>query len=161
LVIPLSIIASNLARFGIQLLLFLGVYTTYIFTDHPPSATMALLAVPFLVVLMAFLGLGMGLIVSALTIKYRDLAFLVSFGTQLLMFVTPIIYPLSSVPTTSKWVILLNPITAIIETFRYAFLSTGRFDLHNLIYSAVLILSILFCGLILYHKVQRNFIDII
>lgn len=161
LIIPLSIVISNLVKFGIQLLLFGGVYSVYIITGSPLNITGALLLVPFLILLMAFLGLGMGLLVSALTVRYRDLAFLVSFGTQLLLFVTPVIYPLSSIPPAMKWVIQLNPITSVIETFRYAFLGVGASDLYHLGYSSILICSILFCGLALYHKTEKNFIDLI
>lgn len=161
LIIPLSIVIANLVKFGIQLLLFLMVYTMYVFMGYRLRITMAILLVPYLALLMGFLGLGMGLIVSALTVKYRDLAFLVSFGTQLLMFVTPVIYPISSIDSGARYILLLNPIAAIIETFRYAFLSAGEFSTGSLIYSSIFIFIVLCLGLILYHKVERNFIDLI
>jgi lipopolysaccharide transport system permease protein len=161
LIVPLSIVISNLIRFGIQSLLFLLVYAFYVFLGVPVKPTWAIMLLPFLILLMAFMGLGLGLIISSLTVKYRDLAFLVTFGLQLLLFVTPVIYPLSAVPETLKYIVLANPVTAIVETFRYAFFGTGDLNPHALGYSSTVITTVLFCGLILFNKVEKNFIDLI
>lgn len=108
---------------------------------------------------MAGLGLGFGIIVSSLTTKYRDLSFLVGFGVQLLMYATPVIYPISAVPEKYHWIILANPMTAIISAFRYAFLGAGSFNAGNLIYSSVFMLIILSIGIIIFNRVEKTFMD--
>ena len=122
LIMPLSIVASNLVRFGVQMLLFVGVMIYFAAVGGDFHITAAILLFPILVLMMAFLGLGIGLIITAMTTKYRDLSFLVSFGVQLLMYMTTVIYPLSAAPDRYKRLIELNPMTGIIEAFRYAFL---------------------------------------
>lgn len=159
LVVPLSIIVSNMVRFGIQMLLFLcflGYYALQSNTVHP---NIYILLFPVLVFLMAALGLGTGMIISALTTKYRDLSFLVTFGMQLLMYATTVIYPLSAAPAKYKWLIIANPMTAIIETFRYGFLGRGSFSWHLLGYAASITLLLLVVGTIVFTKVERNFVD--
>jgi len=108
---------------------------------------------------MAGLGLGAGIIISALTTKYRDLQQLVTFGVQLLMYATPIVYPLSEVPDKYKWLALANPMAPIVETFRYAFLGSGSFSLAYLIYSTVTTLILLLLGVILFNRVEKTFMD--
>ena len=108
---------------------------------------------------MAALGLGLGIIVSSLTTKYRDLQVLVTFGVQLLMFATPVIYPVSMVSQQYRWLILANPMAALVETFRYAFLGAGTFDLWHLCYSAGVTLVILCIGVVLFNHVERTFMD--
>jgi lipopolysaccharide transport system permease protein len=160
LVIPLSIIISNLVRLGIQLGLFLAFWVYYLLTSqliHPRYE--ALLLLPILVLLMAAQGLGLGIIFSSLTTKYRDLRFLLTFGVQLLMFATPVIYPLSAMSEKYSWLIKLNPITAVIESFRYAFLGSGSFSWQQLGYSALVTFIILAAGVIIFNKVEKSFMD--
>jgi lipopolysaccharide transport system permease protein len=110
---------------------------------------------------MGLLSLGLGLIFSSLTTKYRDLSMLLAFGVQLLMYATPVIYPLSTVPEKYKWLIVANPITSIVETFRYAFLGSGSFSWLYLGYSAVVSIIILVLGVIIFNKVEKSFIDVV
>lgn len=159
LIMPLSVVVSNLIRFGVQLLLFFVVMAVYAFRGANFHITWAISLFPVLVLLMAFMGFGAGLIVSALTTKYRDLAYLVGFGMQLLMYATTVIYPLSSAPAKFKWIIIANPMTSIIETFRYAFLGKGTFDLASLGYTAIVTLVLMFIGIIVFNKVEKTFID--
>lgn len=160
LVIPLSIVVSNLIRLFIQFLLFIGLWLYYLTTTsqvHPQWDVMLLL--PLLIILMAALALGLGIIFSSLTTKYRDLRFLLTFGIQLLMFATPVVYPLSLASQKYKWLIVANPFTAIIETFRYAFLGKGDFNWLYLGYSTVVTITILFIGTFIFNKVEKNFMD--
>ena len=159
LVVPLSIIVSNLVRFGIQLLLFLAFIAYYVIRGEHIHANISLLLFPLLVILIAALGLGSGMIISSLTTKYRDLSFLVSFGMQLLMYATTVIYPLSSAPEKYKWLIKANPMTGIIETFRYGFLGTGSFTWGLLGYSSLVSVILLVAGMIVFTKVEKNFVD--
>lgn len=108
---------------------------------------------------MGALGLGAGLIISALTTRYRDLVFVITFGVQLLMFITPVIYPLSAANSNFKLLIYLNPITPIIETFRYVFIGAGNMNLLNLGYSLLVTLLILILGIFLFNRVEKNFMD--
>lgn len=160
LIIPLSIVVSNLIRLFIQFLLFLALWLYYLATTNlvQPHWNMILL-LPFLIILMAALSLGLGIIFSSLTTKYRDLRFLLTFGIQLAMFATPVVYPLSLAPQKYKWLIAANPFTAIIETFRYAFLGKGDFNWIYLGYSAAATVVILFAGIMIFNKVEKNFMD--
>ncbi len=108
---------------------------------------------------MAILGLGIGLIITALTTKYRDLAFIVTFGMQLLMYATPVIYPLSAAPVKYRTIIALNPMSGLIETFRYGFLGTGNFYLGAFVYSVFASIILLVLGLIVFNKVEKDFVD--
>jgi lipopolysaccharide transport system permease protein len=160
LVIPISIIISNLIRLGIQFLLFILVWIYYIaFTNENVHPNWAIALLPLLVALMALLGLGLGIIFSALTTKYRDLRFLLTFGIQLLMFATPVVYPLSIAPQKYKWLIIANPFTAIVETFRYAFTGAGTFSWYNLGYSTVISIVIVLFGAIVFNRTERTFMD--
>lgn len=159
LAVPVSIVISNLIKFGIQLLLFLAFYLYFLADGSAVRPTWALLLVPPLIIMMAALGLGAGILVSSLTTRYRDLRFLVQFGTQLLMYSTPVIIPLSKLPEQYQWIMLANPMTAIIETFRYAFLGTGTFSWSYLGIAAVAISLILILGVMLFNRVERTFMD--
>jgi lipopolysaccharide transport system permease protein len=114
---------------------------------------------PILLLMMAGLGLGLGIIVSSLTTKYRDLRFLVQFGVELLKYATPVIYPVSSIPTRFQWIIMANPMTPIVEAFRYAFLGTGTVNLSNLAYSFGFMVVIVFLGAIVFNRVEQTFMD--
>lgn len=159
LIIPLSIIFSNLVRFGVQMLLFLVMMVYYYLQGATFNPSWALLMFPFLVLLMALLGLGLGLIVTAMTTKYRDLTFLITFGVQLMMYSTTVIYPLSSAPAKFKQIIELNPMTGIIESFRYSFLGRGEFSGWSVGYSAIVTLSVLFIGILIFNKTEKSFMD--
>jgi lipopolysaccharide transport system permease protein len=159
LAVPLSIVISNLIKFGIQLGLFLAFYFYFVASGTPIRPTRALLLLPVLILLMAALGLGSGIIVSSLTTRYRDLRFLVQFGTQLLMYSTPVIFPVSKLPEQYRWIILANPMTPIIETFRYAFLGTGAFNWIHLSVAAGVIVGILAVGVLLFNHVEKTFMD--
>lgn len=159
LTMPLSIVVSNLVRFGIQLGLFLLVWLYYLVTTSAVHPNWTLVLIPLLVALMGLLSLGLGMIFSALTTKYRDLAMLLTFGIQLLMYATPVIYPLSKVPAQYTWLIVANPMTAITETFRYAFLGSGTLNLFYLSYSLLATAVILLAGTVIFNKVEKSFTD--
>ncbi len=159
LIMPLSIVASNLVRFGVQMILLFMMMGYYALHNASFSITPAILLFPVLVLLMALLGLGLGLIITALTTKYRDLAFLVTFGIQLLMYTTTVIYPLSSAPEKYKTLISLNPMTGIIEAFRYAFLGQGQISVNTLGYSAVFTIVVMVLGVVIFNKTEKTFVD--
>lgn len=161
LIMPLSIVVSNLVRFGVQLLLFLAMMAYFGLQGANFHLTWVIFLFPVLVLLMALLGLGLGLIITALTTKYRDLSFLVTFGVQLLMYGTTVIYPLSAAPEKYRRLIELNPMTGIIEAFRYAFLGKGYFTAWSLGYSAIFTVLITMIGIIIFNKTERSFVDTI
>jgi len=161
-IMPLSIVVSNLVRFGVQMLLFVMLMAYYYFTGAHFNISWAICLFPLVVLLMALLGLGSGMIISALTTKYRDLAFLVSFGVQLLMYATTVIYPLSTALAKYPeyaWIIEYNPMTPIIETFRYGFLGEGSFSWGSLGYATGVTTALLLFGIVIFKKVERNFVD--
>ncbi|MNK49721.1 Teichoic acid translocation permease protein TagG [compost metagenome] len=162
LIMPLSIVVSNLVRFGVQMVLFLILMTYYYLIGANFSISWAICLFPMIVILMALLGLGAGMIISAMTTKYRDLAFLISFGVQLLMYATTVIYPLSEAVKkypAYAWIIEYNPMTPIIETFRYGFLGQGSFSWPGLGYATLVTIILMLLGTIVFNKVERNFID--
>jgi len=159
LIVPLSVMVTNLLKFGIQILLFMGFWTYFYLTTDVLEPNWYILSFPLLVLIMAALGLGFGMVISALTTKYRDLTFLIGFGVQLLMYGSPVIYPMSTVPEKYQWIIKLNPMTSIIDTFKHAFMGTGSFDGYNLLYSGVFAICILMLGLVVFNKVEKSFID--
>jgi lipopolysaccharide transport system permease protein len=159
LAIPVSILITNLFAFTIQFALFLA-FTLYFWIAGVPIKPHAtLLLLPFLVLLMAGLGLGCGIIVSSLTTRYRDLQHLVSFGVQLLMFATPVLYPLSSVPERYRLLVQANPASPVIEVFRNAVLGAGSVSAGGLLYSAICTLVLLLIGIVLFNRVEQNFMD--
>jgi lipopolysaccharide transport system permease protein len=157
--VPVSVVLSNIIKFIIQFALFLVFVGYYYSQGAAIRPNIYMLLMPLLLLIMAALGLGLGIIVSALTTKYRDLQVLVAFGVQLLMFVTPVIYPVSMVSQQYRWLILANPMSAVVETFRYAFLGAGTVDLCQLMYSAGVTLVILCIGVLLFNRVERTFMD--
>ena len=159
LAVPASIVISNLIKFGIQITLFLGFYFYFLTKEADIRPTPALLLMPPLLVLMAALGMGSGIIVSSLTTRYRDLRYLVQFGVQLLMYSTPVIFPLSKLPDQYRWIMLANPMTPVIETFRYAFLGVGTFSWSLLGLSAASTSLILLVGVLLFNHVEKTFMD--
>jgi lipopolysaccharide transport system permease protein len=159
LIMPLSIVISNLIRFAIQFLLFLGVWLFFLITTNKIHPNAYMLLLPLLLALMAGQGLALGIIFSSLTTKYRDLRFLLVFGIQLMMFATPVIYPLSAMKPAYQWVIKLNPVTAIIESFRYGFMGAGSFDWMQIGYSSLVTFLLLVVGILIFNKVERTFMD--
>ena len=161
IIVPLSTVVSGLFRFGVQLIMFLGFYFYHIYMGNQninPSFQTILL-IPIMIIQMAMLGQGIGMIISSLTTKYRDLNYLVSFGTQLLMYASPIVYPLSVVPEKYKLYILANPMTPIIEGFRQAFIGKGVLEMNMFLYSIFFTLVIFILGVLVFNKVEKNFID--
>lgn len=159
LVVPLSGITSNLIKFGIQLLLFVSMYLFYWFQGAPLQMNWTLALFPFLIFLIAFHAMSWGLIISALTTKYRDLTQLVTFGIQLFMYATPVIYPLSAAPEKYRDLISLNPLTPIFEAFKYSCMGCGSLDWGGLLYSTVFMCITLFLSVIIFSRVERNFMD--
>lgn len=159
LTVPVSILISNLITFAIQFILFLGFMFYFMAIGSPVHPNVTLLLLPALLIIMAGLGLAGGIIVSALTTRYRDLRYLVTFGVQLYMYATPVVYPLSSVSGNFRLLILANPLTSIVEAFRYGFLGSGTFDPGNLLYSLVFMLVTLLIGVLLFNHVEATFMD--
>lgn len=164
LVVPISIAISSMLKMSIQFFLFIVIYLFYISKGYTAQLTTYALLFPFLILMLAGLGLGFGLLITSLTTKYRDFRFLISFGVQLWMYITPVIYPLSVLRNNYPeyvWAIVLNPLTAIIETFKLGFLGQGTFEWSYFIYSTVFTIVVLFLGIITFNKVQRSFMDVI
>lgn len=166
LIMPLSGVISNLVRFGIQLGLFVLVYIYYLIIGQAPTPNWYLLLFPLLVLMMAGLSLGFGIIISSMTTKYRDLQILFSFVVQLWMYATPIVYPLSQVAGKEKFglnianIMCLNPVTPVIEAFKHGALGAGEFVGWGwLAYSFVFMLVVLFVGILIFNKVQKSFMD--
>jgi lipopolysaccharide transport system permease protein len=161
LIMPLSLVVSGLFKFGIQLLLYIAVIIYYVFQGTTLQIDTYILLFPVLVILMAAQALGLGMIVSALTTKYRDLALLLTFGIQLLMYATTVVYPLSSLWGKLYTIVSLNPITPIIEGIRRSTLGTGSFDMASLAYAFISSAIILLLGILIFNKVEKNFVDTI
>lgn len=160
MVVPISTVISNLLRFGIQLGLFVAVYLYFLINGIDVCPNWAILIVPVLIVMMAGLGLGFGILISSFTTKYRDFAILFGFIVSLWMYATPIVYPISMVTDeTLRTIIMLNPMTSIIEAFKYATLGQGYFSWGALGYSFAFMSFLLVWGIIIFNKVQRSFMD--
>lgn len=162
LILPISIVISNLFKFAIQFILFISFLLYYYFTGSSINPNIYILTTPLLLLLMAGLGLGFGIIISSLTTKYRDLQFLVIFGVQLFMYATPVVYPLSLAKEKLgeySWIALANPMTSVIETMKYSFLGQGEFSWYYLGYSFIFMIITLFIGTIIFNKVEQNFMD--
>jgi len=158
--VPVSILISNLITFLIQFALLIAFILYFVLrgTSIQPNWLWIALT-PVLILMMAGLGLGFGVIISSLTTKYRDLRFLITFGVQLLMYATPVIYPVSSIPERFQWIILANPMTPILEAFRYAFLGAGTVDTGHLLYSFIFMLVVVFLGSVIFNRVEQTFMD--
>jgi lipopolysaccharide transport system permease protein len=160
LVSPLATVLSKLIKFGIQLLLLTGFVIYYKITGYLPGLNWVnLLYLPFVALLMGGFGLGLGIILSALTTKYRDLNIFIAFGVNLLMYATPVIYPLSSVPDEYRYFIEWNPISPLIEFFRYIFTGAGTFTTYTLGYSTLMMGIFLFLGILIFNQVEKTFMD--
>ncbi|MCP4179755.1 MAG: ABC transporter permease [bacterium] len=159
MVVPISVVISNLIIFIIQFCLFMAFYFYYYFEGAAIHMTAAVFLLPLLLLLMIGLSVGFGLLFSSFTTKYRDLKFLLAFIVQIWMYATPIIYPLSSISEKHRWIIVLNPMTSIISTFKYSFMGKGIFDWYYLLYSFVFMIVLLFIGIVLFNRVEKNFMD--
>lgn len=160
LVSPISAILSGMFKLVIQLVMFLCFYLYYYFLPESvvvPNTSLFLL--PLFIVLLGGIALGMGILISALTTKYRDFTYFVSFGITLLMYATPVIYPASTIPIMYRPILKLNPISPIIESFRYSCTSLGSLDWNGLIYSFSFMVIVLFVGMVLFHKTEKTFMD--
>lgn len=159
LVVPLSIVLSNLIRLAIQLTLLAGFFLYFFAHGAAIRPNLHLLLFPCLVAMMALLALGLGMMVTSLTAKYRDLAFLLQFGIQLLMYATPVIYPLSVVPERFRWLFVLNPLSSVVETFRLGLLGTGSFEWWHLALSFAVTLLALLAGTVVFVRAEKSFMD--
>lgn len=158
LVMPLTIVISNLMKFGVQFALFIS-FLIYYMIKGEVQPNIWILATPFIIILMAAFALGTGMIFSALTTKYRDLQMLLGFGISLFMYATPVIYPLSSLSGIWRTIALYNPLTGIFECFKYGWLGVGDFSVTILLISTVIIFIILAIGTLIFNKVEKGFMD--
>lgn len=160
LVVPIATVLSNLLRFGIQMGLFVILFIYYFIGGSPVCPNWYILLIPVFVIMLAGLGLGFGILVSSMTTKYRDLTILFTFLVQLWMYATPIVYPISMVPEGKlRMLLLANPMTSIIEAFKYATLGQGYFSWTVLGYSFAFMVLLLLIGVVIFNKVQRSFMD--
>lgn len=158
LIMPITTVISNLIKFGVQFLLFICFVTYFVLQGqiHPNSWVFAL---PIVIVLMAVISMGIGLILSTMTTKYKDLNMLISFGMQLFMYATPVIYPSSAVPKVYLWLVNLNPVVGLFDYMRFAFLGVGSFDWSGFIYPSIFAVVVLCLGIVVFNKVQKTFMD--
>ena len=164
IIAPLSITISGLIKMFIQLAVFALVYIYYVAKGASVTPNLYALLFPVLILILAMLALGFGIIISSMTTKYRDLKFLITFAIQLWMYATPVIYPLSVMQGNYKkymWLIQANPLTSVLETFKYGFLGQGTFSWLSLGYSALISFIVLLAGVVIFNKVERNFMDVI
>lgn len=158
LIMPLTIVISNLMKFGVQFLMFIF-FVVYFYLNNQIKPNSWILLTPFIIVLMAVISMGIGLILSSMMTKYKDLNQLISFGVQLAMYATPVIYPSSSVPENFKLILQLNPLNGLFDYMRYAYLGAGAFDFGLLIYPSIFAIFILAIGVVIFNKVQKSFMD--
>jgi lipopolysaccharide transport system permease protein len=160
-IMPLSIVFSSMIKLGVQLFLLIIVLLYYNFTSNFFYPSFFIFLFPVVIIIMAGLSLGVGLLVSAMTTKYRDLAFLFTFIIQLLMYATPVIYPLSSIAEENQWIVLINPMTQVIELARLGLIGKGYFSLLSFGYTIVVTLLIMLLGILIFNKSEKNFVDTI
>ncbi|MPL54798.1 hypothetical protein SDC9_00264 [bioreactor metagenome] len=159
LIMPLSIVASSLLKFAVQFALFILVVLYYTFVAQSIQPNIWILFTPVLILLMALFALGVGMIFSSLTTKYKDLTFLLAFGIQLFMYITPVVYPSSALPEKFQILAKINPLSSIFECFRYAYLGTGTFTITDLLISTLVIVFLFFAGVLVFNKVEKSFMD--
>jgi lipopolysaccharide transport system permease protein len=168
IIMPMSIVVSNLMKFGIQIFIFILFYVIYIFKGAVISPNATIVLFPILVLFMGMLGLGLGMIISSMVTKYRDLKFLMSFAVQLLMYVSVVMYPLSlitqkinegKIPKFVGDIITYNPMTQVIESARYMLLNEGSFSYTEFLYTGVVSSIVLLLGLLIFNKTEKSFID--
>jgi lipopolysaccharide transport system permease protein len=159
MILPVSKVISGLLKFFIQFLFFLVVLIYHFSIGTNIHLNHQVLFVPLLIILMAGLGLGFGIIFTSMTTKYRDLVFLIQFGVQLMMYATPVIYPISTIPEKYKSVIMINPITYIVEGFRFAFLGVGTWSWEGIAYASTFTIIVIAVGLVIFNRVEKTFMD--
>ena len=162
IITPLSLVVSNLLKFGIQLLIFIVFYIYFYSQGAVISLNGSIVLFPLVVIMMGTLGLGLGMIISSLVTKYRDLNYLVGFGVQLLMYISAVVYPMALVQQKMPdyvWLVKYNPLAYIIETTRFMMLNVGTLPYWGLIYTFIIIIAVFFVGLILFNKTEKSFID--
>ncbi len=159
LIVPISIVISNLMKLAIQFLLLIIVWVYYMVVNDSVHPQSTLIFVPVILLLFALMGLGFGLLFSALTTKYRDLSFLIAFGVQLLMYASAVIFPVSVLSAEKQWMLMLNPLVPLMEAIKYSFLGAGIFSWPYLIYSASFTMITLIIGVLIFNKVEKGFID--
>jgi lipopolysaccharide transport system permease protein len=162
IIMPLSVVISNLLKFGIQFLIFVIFYIYYYYQDAAISVNGATLFFPLLIALMGVLGLGLGLIISSLVTKYRDFTYLISFGVQLLMYVSAVMYPMALIQEKLPnygWLIQYNPLAYVIETTRYMLLNVGQVSILGLVYTTIITIIVFFVGLLVFNNTEKSFID--
>ena len=162
IIVPLSIVISNLIKFGIQFFIFITFYLYFYFQGAGISMNMWTFLLPFLIVLMGVLGLGLGMIISSLVTKYRDFSYLIGFGVQLLMYVSAVVYPIALVQQKMPdyvWLVQYNPLAYIVETTRYMLLDVGEISILGLTYTTIVTFVLLLIGILIFNKTEKSFID--
>lgn len=159
LIVPLATVSSNLVRMGIQFLLFIAVYVYFLLMKVNVAPNIYALLIPVLILMLAGLALGFGIMISSLTTKYRDLTILFTFIVQLWMYATPVIYPLSAMSPKRQWIMAINPVTSILEAFKFGTMGVGTFNWWHLGYSFLFMVVLLGLGVVVFNKVQRSFMD--
>ncbi len=159
LTVPISSVISGLLQFGIQFLLFLGFYFYFMLKGAPIFPKWWIIAFPILILQMALLGFGMGILISSMTTKYKDMRFAMGFATQLWMYATPIVYPLTLVPEWLRGWYTLNPMVSVVESFRYAFIGSGGIQWRYVGISWLVTLLILFAGIVVFSRIEKTFMD--
>jgi lipopolysaccharide transport system permease protein len=158
---PMSVVFSNLVKFIIQFTLFLGFFFYYYITDTQIKPNFTLFLLPLYIIILAIMALGFGLIISALTTKYRDLTFLIQFSIQLWMYITPVIYPIAQIPEKYRIFILANPVSPLVEAFKYGFTGSGFFSIYFILYSLVFSVGLFFISLMIFNRIEKSFMDIV
>jgi lipopolysaccharide transport system permease protein len=158
-IVPISIVISGLIKAGVQMALFICILVYFLSTGNKVDPNQIILLFPVLFILLAGLSLALGMAISSMTTKYRDLRFLITFAVQLGMYVTPVIYPLSVIPEKYAIYLYLNPITPIIETFRFGFLGSGSIDLWHLLYSFLFMIMSFVLAMAIFNQVEKDFMD--
>nr|WP_315209280.1 ABC transporter permease [uncultured Flavobacterium sp.] len=161
-IMPLSVVISNLLKFGIQFLIFIVFYLYYYLQGSAVSLNITILFFPLLVALMGVLGLGLGMIISSLVTKYRDFTYLIGFGVQLLMYLSAVMYPMILIKEKLPrygWLVEYNPLAYVIETSRYMLLNVGQISFLGLVYTLLLTIIVFFGGLLVFNKTEKSFID--
>ncbi len=158
LIMPLTIVISNLMKFAVQFLLFIC-FVVYFTLHNQIQPNSWILLTPFIIILMALISMGIGLILSSMTTKYKDLNQLIGFGVQLFMYATPVIYPSSTVPLDYQWVVELNPLVGLFDYMRFAYLGVGEFTILDLVYPSLFSIVILAIGVLVFNKTQKTFMD--
>lgn len=161
-IMPMATVITNLVKLGIQMLIFIGFYVYFLIQGMENTLDYKILFFPFLVVIMGLMGLGLGMIISSMVTKYRDLTFLVSFGVQLLMYVSAVMYPMALIKEKLPqlgWLIEYNPLAYVVETARYILLNEGTISIGGLIYTCVITVLLFLLGLVIFNRTEKSFID--